>query len=51
MKSITNLSTSGSVATLAFKANEVNERGVDSLGFDTPVGLGNNSNSIAIHSR
>jgi hypothetical protein len=51
MKSILNLSKSGSVATLAFKASEVDQRGVDSLGLDKPVGLGNNSNSVTIHSR
>jgi hypothetical protein len=50
MKSIANLPETGRVATLAFKTDEVNERGVNPF-IDEPVGLGNNSNSVTIHSR
>ena len=48
MEPIANLATTGRVATLAFKTDEVNERGVNPF-IDEPIGLGDNSYSIAVH--
>jgi hypothetical protein len=38
MESIANLSTTGRIAALALKTNEVNQRGVDSMGFEIRIG-------------